>query len=158
MPNQYLNQCWNIVNWTLRNKLLIDIHTFSFKEMHLKLSAAKWRPFCPGREELTKDVICKLSSHMQMSPHTVECSYNAIQFITVLHMALRWRQLNINQTSNSQQVSRIALDCASELCAMKYGSKQVLPTNYHETRHISRVSCQKGRALLAGYPRYTESQ
>ena len=50
-PSHYLNQCWNIVNRTLGNKLqwnLNAIETFSFKEMHLKLSSAKWRPFCIG--------------------------------------------------------------------------------------------------------------
>ena len=28
------------------NEILIEIHTFSLKEMHLKMSSAKWRPFC----------------------------------------------------------------------------------------------------------------
>ena len=46
VPSYYLNQCWNIVNLTLRNKILIKIHTFSFKKMHLKMSSVKWRPFC----------------------------------------------------------------------------------------------------------------
>ena len=27
------------------NEILIEIHTFSFKKMHLKRSSAKWRPF-----------------------------------------------------------------------------------------------------------------
>ena len=46
--SHYLNQCWNIVNWTLRNKLqwiLIEFHTFSFRKMRLKMSAAKCWPF-----------------------------------------------------------------------------------------------------------------
>ena len=29
------------------SEILIEIHTFSFNKMHLKMSA-KWRPFCPG--------------------------------------------------------------------------------------------------------------
>ena len=43
----YLNQWWNIVNWTHWNKLqwiLIIIQTASFKNMHLKMSSGKWRP------------------------------------------------------------------------------------------------------------------
>ena len=28
------------------SEILIEIHTFSFKNMHLKLSPANWRPFC----------------------------------------------------------------------------------------------------------------
>ena len=30
------------------SEILIVIHTFSLKKMHLKISFAKWRPFCPG--------------------------------------------------------------------------------------------------------------
>ena len=35
--------------------------------------------------------------------HTVECHYNAVQFIMILHIALQWQQQKVNQTSNSQQ-------------------------------------------------------
>ena len=28
------------------SEILIAIQTFSFKEMHFKMSSAKWRPFC----------------------------------------------------------------------------------------------------------------
>ena len=37
--------------WTLGtnfNEILIEIHTFSFKNFHLKMSSGKWRPFCLG--------------------------------------------------------------------------------------------------------------
>ena len=30
------------------NEILIEIQTFSFKKMHLKMSSGKWRPFCLG--------------------------------------------------------------------------------------------------------------
>ena len=30
------------------NEILIEIHTFSFKRMHFKVSSGKWRPFCLG--------------------------------------------------------------------------------------------------------------
>ena len=33
--------------------ILIEIHTFSFKKMHLKMSSGKWRPFCLGLNVLT---------------------------------------------------------------------------------------------------------
>ena len=29
-------------------EILIEIHTFSFKKMYLKMSSGKWRPFCLG--------------------------------------------------------------------------------------------------------------
>ena len=30
------------------NEILIEIHIFSLKKIHLKMSSGKWRPFCPG--------------------------------------------------------------------------------------------------------------
>ena len=30
------------------SEILMEIHTFSFKKMHLKMLSAKWRPFCLG--------------------------------------------------------------------------------------------------------------
>ena len=35
------------------SEFLIVIHTFSFNKMHLKMSSAKWRPFCLGLNVLT---------------------------------------------------------------------------------------------------------
>ena len=35
------------------SEILIGIQTFSFKKMHLKMSSAKWRPFCLGLNVLT---------------------------------------------------------------------------------------------------------
>ena len=37
--------------WTIGtnfNEMLIEIHTFSVKKIHLKMSSANWRPFCLG--------------------------------------------------------------------------------------------------------------
>ena len=37
--------------WTLVtnfSEILSEIHAFSFKKMHFKMSSAKWRPFCLG--------------------------------------------------------------------------------------------------------------
>ena len=39
------------------NEILIEIHTFSFKEMHLKMLSGKWRPFCLGLNVLTPLVL-----------------------------------------------------------------------------------------------------
>ena len=33
-------------------EILIEIHTFSFKKMHLNMSSGKWQPFCFGRNVL----------------------------------------------------------------------------------------------------------
>ena len=50
-PSHYLNHCWNIVNWILMNKPQWNLTRNSYifiQENKLKMSAGKWRPFCPG--------------------------------------------------------------------------------------------------------------
>ena len=37
------------------SEILIEIQTFSFKKKHLKVSSEKWRPFCVGLNESTKN-------------------------------------------------------------------------------------------------------
>ena len=39
------------------SEILIGIQTFSFKKMHLKMSSAKWRPFCLGLNVLMTGTI-----------------------------------------------------------------------------------------------------
>ena len=40
----------------------VGIQTFSFKKMHLKMSAAKWRPFCLGLNVLMSQRHCPIST------------------------------------------------------------------------------------------------
>ena len=37
-----------------------EIHTFSFKKMHLKVSSAKWRPFCLGLNVLRHSIFTSI--------------------------------------------------------------------------------------------------
>ena len=56
-PSHYLNQCWNIVNWTPRNKLQWNVNRNSYifiQENQLKMSSGIWRPFCLGLNVLRK--------------------------------------------------------------------------------------------------------
>ena len=59
-PSHYINQRCVIVNCTLRNELQWNfnqnIKTVSSTKMHLNISSAKWRPFCPGGDEWAKAV------------------------------------------------------------------------------------------------------
>ena len=52
-PSHYLNQCWNMVNSNIRNKLQWNLKRISLK-MHLKMSSGKWRPFCLGLNVLMR--------------------------------------------------------------------------------------------------------
>ena len=35
--------------------------------------------------------------------NTIECRYNAVQFITILYMVLRWQEQKLSRSSNSQR-------------------------------------------------------
>ena len=51
VQSHFLNQCWNIVNWTLRTNfrgIWNEIQIFLFQKMHLKMSSAKSRLFYLG--------------------------------------------------------------------------------------------------------------
>ena len=39
------------------SEMLIEIHTFPYKKIHLKMSSGKWRPFCLGLNVLTLVVL-----------------------------------------------------------------------------------------------------
>ena len=39
-------------------EILIEVQAFSFKKMHLKMSSAKWRPFCLGLNVLMYELPC----------------------------------------------------------------------------------------------------
>ena len=41
------------------SEILIEILTFSFKKMHLKMSSAKWQTFCLGLNVLNQSRLCK---------------------------------------------------------------------------------------------------
>ena len=45
------------------NEILIEIHTFSFKKIHLKMLSGKWWPFCLGLNVL-KFVACNEAGNM----------------------------------------------------------------------------------------------
>ena len=59
-------------------EILIGIQTFSFKKMHLKMSSAKWRPFCLGLNVLrgTKEYSDIQYWQCQQMVHFVTGTYN----------------------------------------------------------------------------------
>ena len=53
------------------SEMLIEIHTFSFKKIHLKMSSGKWRPFCLGLNVL-KHCGYKLVIHLNVDTNSHE--------------------------------------------------------------------------------------
>ena len=45
-PSHYLNQCWNIVHWILRNTLQWNFNSNSIIFILKNMPSANWQPFC----------------------------------------------------------------------------------------------------------------
>ena len=81
--------------WILRNKFqwnLNRIHIFSFKKMRLKVSSAKWWPFCFGLNVLKQSAWLHQQKHfikiIQLTLSGTLCAYFVIDFI--LHVQQLW--------------------------------------------------------------------
>ena len=113
-PSHYLNQCWNIVTWTLGNKLqwtLIEIYIFLSEKMRLKLSSWNWRPFCLGLNVLSKiDQLYITRSYCNKKP--VTCInmptgkiYKPVQKGEVVQFIKRNMQVNVAERCCRQVTS-----------------------------------------------------
>ena len=103
-PSHYLNQCWNIVNWTLGNKLhwkFFKLYTFSFKKMHLKMPSGKWLPFCLSLNEL---ILPRQYTCIWLTMASVFMVFTSFQESILLSAPEGWRQFCpkyiYRQTSN----------------------------------------------------------
>ena len=60
------------------NEIVIEIHTFSFKRMPLKMSSGKWRPFCLCLNVLKEhDYLCRNGESINYTPDTPHCSHQS---------------------------------------------------------------------------------
>ena len=59
------------------NEIFIEIHTFSSKKMHLKMSSAKWRPFCLGPNML----IVRHCDGTELNLPRRQCQYGPVTMI-----------------------------------------------------------------------------
>ena len=58
---------------TSLSEILSEIHAFSFKKMHLKMSSAKWHPFCLGLKVLTLYRRAPTNRHIRSPIWTLSC-------------------------------------------------------------------------------------
>ena len=58
------------------SEILIEIANFSFTKMHLKISSAKWRQFCPGEVELKLHAQQQHCLHMGVGLGPLAGAYN----------------------------------------------------------------------------------
>ena len=98
----------NAPSGTKFGETLIGIHTFSFKEMYLKMSSAKWRPFFLGLKVLTvpiiprnwcNSIVDELELHRFALTHCCVFWNNlAITDTVVAHWCVFWNILAITDT------------------------------------------------------------
>ena len=83
------------------SEILIEIHVFSFKKMHLKLSSGNLRPFCLGLNVLTHCVIwchCSRPTLLQVMACYLSLMHYLVQWWLIVSWVLRSKpQWNLNQ-------------------------------------------------------------
>ena len=86
------------------SEILVGLHTYSFKKIHLKMSSAKWRPFCLGLNVLMYILCGSLVSFFW--------SWWPKDIITpVTLMAFCWGNPPVTGGFPSQKVSNLDLWC-----------------------------------------------
>ena len=79
--------------WTNFSEILIEIPTFSFKKMHLKVSSAKWPPFCLGLNVITHYVQVTLHDVTDFKKSSVQewlAAYADAKIFPVLSVKPSW--------------------------------------------------------------------
>ena len=77
------------------SEILIEIHILSFKKMHLKMSAGKWRPFCLGLYVLNTQIT----------------SFNEWRNKTYIMFVLTWHNECINKKHDIHTVTVLHMLC-----------------------------------------------
>ena len=80
------------------SEILIGIQTFSIKEMHLKMSSAKWRPFCLGL-----DVLTTVANRRKVEWRSLSISGKWLNTHTASMRKLPSRDLNVGNVHVSQR-------------------------------------------------------
>ena len=98
LDNGSLSVCHNFISWTYHWIVIIELCDENVSGNSLNIQTCI---FQKSISKITYDInLCTL---FLMNGYKVECRYNAVQFITILHTALQWQHQNINQTSKLQQ-------------------------------------------------------
>ena len=94
VPSHYLNQCWNIVNWTPRNKLQWNVNRNSyifiqenpFENVVWKMAAILSRPQCVKGGSLVIAFVCRTGSRRHF--FTLFLHLHLITYIIPSHTAM----------------------------------------------------------------------
>ena len=78
------------------SEILIEIHTFSFKKMHLKMSTGKWRSFCLGLNVFNKVIF----HHTLLTWHSAYLTWILFTSWRKIAKYEFWQRLLVRQTIN----------------------------------------------------------
>ena len=69
------------------SEISIAFEAFSFKKMHLKISSAKWRPFCPGLIVLSPSAYMIIGYNLRIGLNLIATEHRlcTVQCNTILH-------------------------------------------------------------------------
>ena len=103
------------------NEILIEIHTISFKKIHLKMSSGKWRTFCLGLNVLTEIMAWYMSMTMTMKDIYCQSCTKKIRQSYKYTIQLKGQQLSRStMKSNFDNGGR-----SNDLCAPSSCKRQV---------------------------------
>ena len=108
------------------SEILIGIHTFSFKKIHLRMSSAKWRPFCLGLNVLTHLPLAFYICLAELSHHWFE-SWPVACSAANHYLNQRWLLIDENPRNPLQWKKRKGTSQFSLILHLKFSSVILLP-------------------------------
>ena len=101
------------------SEILIKIQNFSFRKMHLIMSSAQWRPFCPGEDELSLGVVQTLTSRPGRG-HGTDLPWQPAS--STDEGLLSWRKLTAGRSSQHYRLFYAPTRTTSSGCLMLHRS------------------------------------
>ena len=121
---------------TYFSEILIGIHTFSFNKMHLKMSSAKWRPFCFGLNVL------KVPRDLSMKDKILIIVVFHVSFLGQHHYLNNWwlhsgmpvGWFNLHKLDCFIQEKIYGLNSLKKLQSSKFGMARILSTIFAQCK------------------------
>ena len=97
------------------SEILLEIHAFSFKKMHLKMSSGKWRPFCLG---------LKVLMGLLGAQHQIKRNYIWIITIETFNVMIAWQSQKYGRSLRHQWL----IDWTSLFCHLWQSTVHIMQT------------------------------
>ena len=135
-----------------------EIHTFSFKKMHSKMSSAKWRPFCVGLNELRmfeadlKERVERATSWWNFKLLLwLTCELGAAMPSKYKYFRAEFKKYKMTIQVKHRYIMVIVITCYSRTLSISY-----LPLHFHISLCWYHMACRAGGAYSDYYPHYCD--